>query len=85
MFNSSRFEKSLNSVNVLETLFGLEKSLNFTTLLMPHHLLYNWILLQRKNLACPRCMNLHNKIMLFISVPQMTMYASHLYPWLKIK
>ena len=41
MFNSSRFEKSLNSVNVLETLFGLEKSLNFTTLLMPHHLLYN--------------------------------------------
>ena len=37
---SSHLEKSLNLVKVLEkyliSLFGLEKSLNFTTLLMPH-------------------------------------------------
>ena len=39
---SSRLEKSLYSVKVLEkyliSLFGVEKSSKFTTLFMPHHL-----------------------------------------------
>ena len=39
---SSRLEKSLYSVKVLEkyliSLFGVEKSFKFTTLFMPHHL-----------------------------------------------
>ena len=48
---------SLNSVKVLEkyliSLLGLENSLNFTALFMPHHFLWNYYYFADENLAHP--------------------------------